>query len=309
MKQFQIIDLSSDSIWDKQYDIAIFASGYESRCVHLARLINPQNITHTLVFGFVEQKTAPKRAENDQYFINNWGLDPILISRDDEKRIYENLSFLTSSIDRPVNLLIDYSSMSRLWYTAVLNWARLAIPDKEINIDFAYTLGRYQMEKSPMVIRDMMSLPGCEGRAFRHKESLAIFGLGFFGFAALTVLDRLEVDSVFTFYALHEPSDEYVDRTISINADLINNPKTIANFGLPLASVENSYRSLANLISPYRSVGEITLVPMGPKPHVLASILVAMRFKEVTCLRISGDIESNDVIAIDEIVVTQVKIF
>jgi hypothetical protein len=29
------------------------------------------------------------------------------------------------------------------------------------------------------------------------------------------------------------------------------------------------------------------LVPMGPKPHVLASILVSMRFAEVSCMRVS----------------------
>ena len=39
---------------------------------------------------------------------------------------------------------------------------------------------------------------------------------------------------------------------------------------------------------PHRPDGEITLVSMGPKPHVLASILVAMRFQEVACLRVSG---------------------
>ena len=60
------------------------------------------------------------------------------------------------------------------------------------------------------------------------------------------------------------------------------------------------------MISPQRPDGEITLVPMGPKPHVLAAILVAMRFQEVACLRVSGESYPLDVKATAEIMATRV---
>jgi hypothetical protein len=210
------------------------------------------------------------------------------------------------SFDSPIRIILDYSSMSRLWYTAVLNWARFAVPTKEVIIDFVYSMGRYDEEKHPMVIRGMMSILGCEGRAYRLRESVAVFGLGFHGLATLCVLDRLEADTVYVFLAAPGSTVEYVAKTREINKDLINNPKTKAVLELPLASVEACYRHLAETIAPHRPDGEITLVPMGPKPHILASILLAMRFQEVACLRVSGAPYPIDVKPTGEITATRV---
>jgi threonine dehydrogenase-like Zn-dependent dehydrogenase len=167
-------------------------------------------------------------------------------------------------------------------------------------------MGHYEEEKHPMVIRSMVTIPGCEGRAFRLRESVAVFGLGFHGLAALCVLDHLEADTVYAFLGISEGAKEYAERTRNNNRELIENPKTKAVLEWPLESLETAYRQLAETIGPHRPDGEITLVPMGPKPQVLASILVAMRFPEVACLRVSGSMETQDVAATGETVATRV---
>jgi hypothetical protein len=58
---------------------------------------------------------------------------------------------------------------------------------------------------------------------------------------------------------------------------------------LPISSVERSYSLLCELISPYLQDCDVTVVPMGPKPHVLASLLLCMRFEEIACLRVVTD--------------------
>ncbi|MBT3232870.1 MAG: hypothetical protein HN356_08645 [Calditrichaeota bacterium] len=196
--------------------------------------------------------------------------------------------------------------MSRLWYAAVLNWARVAVSGRDVTIDFVYSRGRYEEPKYPMVIREMVSIPGCEGRAYRQRESVAVFGLGFHGLAALCVLDHLEADTVYAFLASAESSDNYFNYTQNVNKELIRNHKTKAVLDIPLSSLESCYRYLADTIAPHRPDGEITLIPMGPKPHVLASILVAMRFQEVACLRVSGKIYPQDVVPTGEIIATRV---
>jgi len=179
---------------------------------------------------------------------------------------------------------------------------------KDVIIDFVYSIGRYDEAEHPMVIREMVSIPGCEGRAYRLRESVAVFGLGFHGSAALCVLDRLEVANVYAFLASPGASAEYVARSRKANEGLINDRKAKAVLEFPLASVERCYRLLAEMIAPHRPDGEITLVPMGPKPHVLASIVVAMRFPEVACLRVSGAPDPLDVVPTGEIVATRVII-
>ena len=263
-------------------------------------------ISYPLVFGFTEEPFAGNRPQNDKFYLDRWSREAIPLSGDDEKPIFEHIHRHTQSLHRPLRILLDYSSMSRLWYAAVLNWARFAVSNMEVMIDFVYAMGRYEDEKQSMVIRDMVSIPGCEGRAYRLRESVAVFGLGFHGMAALCVLDRLEADTVYAFLAAPGSSAEYVDKTREINKDLISNPKTKDVLALPLTSVEACYRHLAETIAPHRPDGEITLVPMGPKPHILASILLAMRFPQVACLRISGAPYPIDVKPTGEIAATRV---
>ena len=307
MSSFQVLDIDFDSINSERYDLSLFASGYESRCTFVPNLIDPSIVANPLVYGFTEEAESEVRIKNDHFFLGQWGCSPIHLSSEDESPIYKYLNKHSSGADRPIKILLDYSSMSRLWYTAVLNWARFAAPTKEVVIDFIYAMGKYEEEKKPMMIKDMVSLPGCEGRAYRLRESVAVFGLGFHGLAALCVLDRLEADTVYAFLAAPGSTQEYVNKTLEINRELINNPKTkkpILEF--PLGSIEACYRHLAETIAPHRPDGEITLVPMGPKPHVLASILVAMRFPEVACLRVSGESDPLNVLPTGDIVASRV---
>lgn len=308
MISIRVLDSDLDAVAANQYDVCLFASGYESRCIYVPGLIRDYSITQPLVFGFTEEAKCENRIRHDQFFKDVWNSDPIPLSGDDEKPIYEHLDQCTKSIEREIRILIDYSSMSRLWYTAVLNWARFAASGRYVMIDFIYAMGQYDEEKKPFVIRDMVSIPGCEGRAYRLRESVAVFGLGFHGLAALCVLDHLEADTVYAFLASPGSSEDYVKKTREINSEIIKSRKTKALLELPLASVESAYRSLAEMIAPHRPDGEITLVPMGPKPHVLASILVAMRFPEVACLRVTSNSNRVDVKATEENVVTRVVI-
>ncbi|OGW32607.1 MAG: hypothetical protein A2X59_11720 [Nitrospirae bacterium GWC2_42_7] len=305
MISLRVLDADFEVTCKTQYDIAIFASGYEARCIHTPGLINPRMVTNPFVFGFTEEPHAGNRHKNDAFYLKRWNCKPIPLSGDDEKPIYEHLHGIMRALDRPLHIILDYSSMSRLWYTAVLNWARFAARGREVIIDFVYAMGSYEEETPPMVIRGMVPLPGCEGRAYRLRESVAVFGLGFYGSATLCVLDRLEADTVYAFLASPGSSEEYVAKTQEINKELIGNPKTKDVLELPMASIESCYRHLAETIAPHRPDGEITLVPMGPKPHVLASILLAMRFPEVACLRVSGA-PAVDVKPTGDIVATRV---
>ena len=238
----------------------------------------------------------------------NWSCEPTLVSGDDEKPIFDFLNRHTDGIGRPLKILVDYSSMSRLWYAAVLNWSRFASSRRRVTIDFVYSIGSYVDNPSPFVVKGMVCLPGCEGRAYRLRESVAVFGLGFHGDAALCVLDHLEADTVYAFLASPGADPHYVEQVRTLNRELIENRKMQHLLELPLDNVESCYRTLAETIAPYRPDGEITLVPMGPKPHVLASILIAMRFPEVACLRISSTHDTSDVIATGAVIATRVTV-
>jgi hypothetical protein len=94
---------------------------------------------------------------------------------------------------------------------------------------------------------------------------------------------------VFAFIASPGASPNYPDRVRTLNKDFLDEPRVKQHvLELPLRSVETCYRYLSELVTPHRFKDSVTLVPMGPKPHILASILVSMRFPEVSCMRVSA---------------------
>lgn len=310
MSIYRVSDLTSQELTSNEYDVAIVASGYEERCTFLSEHVTPLRVRKAILLGFVDLSETEQRKANDRCLTDRWRMDPIPTSSEDESRVYDILRELPAKGGKASHILVDYSSMSRLWYAGILNWARYGNGPQEIVLDFAYSVGKYEERSQPMIIHDMLAIPGCEGGALRSERSVAVFGLGFYGWASLCVLERLEADTVYAYLAAPPAFHTYPARVRKENKDFLEEPrvhKEVLEF--PLRSVETSYRYLSELITPYRERDDITLVPMGPKPHVLASMLLSMRFPGVACLRISAErARPEKVEATGEIVGTRVVV-
>lgn len=288
MSIHRVADCQFNTLTREEYDVGVFASGYEARCTFVPKQFENGKIKNPVILGFKDLADTEARKEHDNYYRDHWKTKPEIASSGNDFVIQRALNDVASKSSRLTRVFVDCSSMSRLWYSGVLNWARFGNSADETVIDFAYALGKYEEEDSPMVIEDMLSIPGCEGGPIRPQTSLAIFGLGFNPWASLSVLERLEADEVFAYLASPGASKGYPERVKRLNKDFLEEPRVKGNvLELPVRSVETSYRFLSELVTPHRFTDSITLVPMGPKPHVLASILVSMRFPEVSCMRVS----------------------
>lgn len=78
--------------------------------------------------------------------------------------------------------------------------------------------------------------------------------------------------------------------------------------GLPLSSVSTCVRLLEEVILPDLGRENITLIPLGPKPHALTSMLLSrIHARHVSCLRVSGTrVPLVDVKATGKLVATRV---
>lgn len=306
MRLYRIQDISLSDVLEQRYDTAILSSGFERRSTHLPRLLSKSKVDRPSIFGFSDFRDEPTRIQNDEYYIREWSSRPKITSSGDDGAIYDELRPLLSERGRTLRLLVDYSSMSRLWYAAALNWGRFADYSGDVFLDFVYAVGEHRERVSPLVIDEILSIPGCEGGPVPLFKAVAVFGLGFEGLASLCVLDRLEPDVVYSYLASPAAFPDYPERARQNNRELIEGYSQVT-LDLPLASVATTYRLLGELIEPHRDNADITMVPMGPKPHVLAAILLALRFEEIACLRVSGRRgEPEDVDATGEIVATRV---
>jgi hypothetical protein len=282
-----VSDIEIANVAATAYDLALFACGYESRCVHAPQKLDSVRIGTAVVLGFDKGKEDPVRVENDKYFELEWigkrGATYMYADSDDDVAVYQSLRGLTSG--RPIRILIDYSSMSRVWYAAVLNWARFRASGSIVEIDFVYSPGIYGEPESSVSIDKLRIVRGCEGGTTRLGPCVIVLGLGFYGLTTQFLLDQFQPDLVYAYYASPGAATSYPEKILKDNAELI--AASSLTLALPLGSVETTARYLEELVTPHRATSEITLIPMGPKPHVLAAILVGMRLREVACLRVS----------------------
>jgi hypothetical protein len=149
-----------------------------------------------------------------------------------------------------------------------------------------YCAGEYAQEIPTLQIDDILSLPGCEGNTASAGPSVALLGLGFDNNAVQCVLDDMEPDIVQPFIAGGAARTSYIEKVKHVNAELLL--RCGAALELPLESVATTVTCLSEVAAPYNEKFNISIIPLGPKPHVLASVLLAMKLPRVAALHVSG---------------------
>ena len=308
-----VVDLNSDDIWSRQYDLGIFASGYESRCVATSERLSAKQVEMPIILGFSNEVLPDARKRHDLHFRQKWSVDPIKIEHSDFDAAWKQMGAivyaLMQSKKERLRILVDYSSMSRAWYAGILNFVRFLDTNVTIEIDFCYTIGHYgagfEEELRTSVVNRIVSLPGLEGLSGTRESTVAALGLGFTPVAALGVLERLQPSVVFSFLAEPGAEEGYSEICRDANASIIAMSRFI--MPLPLRSVAVSSNRLSEAILPFLDHSQVTFIPMGPKPHVLASMLTAARYKQAACLYASiSRKQVSDISPLEEIVATRV---
>lgn len=288
--EIRVKDIGLDEILSEQYDLSIFASGYEERCTHFIQKLRPLQLQNTLVIGFKDSVLPDTRIKNDKIFSEISSNIPLIPGSQFPTVLSDKLiAAVSQSYDqnKSPKILIDYSSMCREWYGYALSvLCQITQPNKPIQIDFVYSPGRYpESYKESLdhaVLESLAPLIGMEGLSASRPNSIAMLGLGFSPVAGLGALERLQPEKVFCFLAGLGSQDNYLELTRERNKRLIRRASAIVE--LPLLNLSSAYRGLVELAWPYVDRYHVNILPMGPKPHVLASMLVSKTFRAVSCL-------------------------
>ncbi|WP_156478829.1 hypothetical protein [Alcanivorax sp. NBRC 102028] len=279
--KFLISDISLSEITSKKYDYAFFFSGYEERCAHLSSLLNFDKIKETISIRKTEKNSSSEYLDSDS-FTNK----AIKLNFSD----FKNMDFaikiakILQKKQNKISILVDYSSMPRQVYCDIINVAKTL--ENSVEIDFFYAHGTHEHYYKPAIVGDMYCLRGCESFISTLDRTIAIVGLGFDDGAALRILESVEPNEVYCLYAHPAAIDGYETMAIEKNKSIIRFSATRAQniIPAPISSVSDTYSTLYELTSPYLSNSNITILPFGPKPHVLASILISMTHARVSCM-------------------------
>lgn len=289
--RFGVKDITLDDVLSTDYDLAIFASGYEQRCTQCISLVDPARFRDSIVLGFKTPVISELRTRSDLTFNARLNREPLVETDNLPQLLSQRLTAAISNAaqqGRSPRILVDYSSMRREWYGFILAFmTHAAHPTSNSAIDFLYSFGDYppgyQESIECSVLESIAPLVGMEGLSASRSSSIAIFGLGFSPIAGLGALERLQPDQVFCFLADPEGADEYIEIAKKCNESLIRRASGQV-IELPLGSLSSAYRGIAELSWPFIDRYHINILPMGPKPHILASMLTAQTYRAVSCL-------------------------
>jgi len=309
LNDFRVIDIEFQDLHD-EYNAILVCWSDEPRCTSVAQRVFRKAFKKCLMLRdcTLSSDAGPGSETTLRKLFPK--LKSLSLPRDDPSLLIANLNGIAKADGEQLNILVDYSSMPRLWYAAILRWAQTFAGEKRVELDLAYTISDYISEQNfrPLELEDIPAIPGCDGVLDdSNVPILGIFGLGFDGIAASEVLEELEPSTVYAYLADPVPFPEYAERARRENQEILNAQKLL--LPLPLCSIRTVYGYLSELAVLSKSTHQVKLIPMGPKPHVVAAILVALRFEDVACLHVAGRREKPESgEPTDKAIVTRVQI-
>jgi len=287
VNKLHVDDLSIGELTNEKYDLAIFSCGYEERCIEVPSKIKNDKISRVLIISFDQHLSDEIRQSNSDFYGSEWpNSDFLNITQCDVSSVYSTMRTIVEDIEKEtIKVLIDYTSMSRSWYAAILNYL-IRFSEKEIIIDLTYANGIYQDENLNVELGELKVIPGCEGISLTKKQNAAIFTLGFDRYGPLRLYDILNPNRCYGIMASPAASYQYEDLCLEKNKDFILHHLDGKNnlVKLPINSISLCYEHMSQMIIPLQNDFNVSIIPFGPKPHILASILCSFNFPNVTCM-------------------------
>ncbi|HDZ3753324.1 TPA: hypothetical protein RSW64_003580, partial [Vibrio cholerae] len=270
MNKLHVDDLSIGELSQAKYDIALFSCGYEERCIDVATRLKNHNIENVIVLAFDQHQEDPVRVESLNYFSEKWSNFQLLeISQREISSIQKKLSEIIFSLHRnDIKILIDYTSMSRAWYAAILNYL-VNFCELKVTIDLTYATAVYKNLDLNVELGELRIIPGCEGISLTKRHNAAIFMLGFDRYGPQRLYNLLNPNKCFGIMAAPAATYDYENTCLEKNKDFISHylggeDKLIK---LPINSIATCYDNMSQMLSPLRSEYNVSIIPFGPKPH------------------------------------------
>jgi hypothetical protein len=271
-------------------DLVIATSGYELRSVHVAKKINDRLKNAVKIccsFSCNKENSASKN--NDKIF-RSLGYQLFSGNGDDDFFIERVLTDITIALfdKKEVNVLIDYSSMTRLWYASVLRFFYFNEIKIPVNLYFCYSFAKFQ-PPSNLQVRNIHVSPidGFSNFSIPDKPTTLIIGMGYEAERAYGLKEYFDAET-FLFYNDSTLGKEYSQKVENTNYALINSIPRENVYKYPINNMEFLERTLHGLCKSLISRSRVIIAPCGPKPFTLISLLVSLRLPGVDVWRISA---------------------
>lgn len=269
------------------FDLILAVSGYESRCTYMVERIKLQDETK-IVLAFEEKPDELFRVENDRKY-KQMGFSFVSLSGDKYVEVESLLNALPDKNKDSLNILIDYSCMTKVWYASIINFfIRTDLPYHRVSLFFSYTPSGYTEPKKPKPLKIVEPI-GCSTHGIIKGKALAlVIGLGYEKDRAEFLRKALEPEETYIFYADPADDERFIEKVYINNFKLIDKLHRDQVFSYPIRNLKKIDTLLTDLCLDLRLNYKIILAPLGPKPFALCCLILAARYPDIEVWRISA---------------------
>lgn len=281
-------------------DLFICAFGYEERSLALYNKIKKKLASNNiLAFVFNDYKEYAYIAPQIDSIIAEKKIKIQLVNYDDFAIIHNRIEEMIKDRIRDnveVTIHIDYSSMPRSWYydLPILINNFLRETDK---LYFWYITGIYpgDYEAYPSAGIDSFSVFGKPSLRVGAKR-LHIVGLSYDAIRTSALISILDPDSYVTCNAYNKNNSEINENVHLVNSRIIS--MATMEISLQIDDFSFMIAKLCEVVREFLPLGDVILVPDGPKPLIFAMSLVPLLIDKagITCLHVSRNKDLNNAV-------------
>lgn len=297
MKAQYIKQITKEDVLNTKFDLVIVSSGYEKRASFIAKLIS-QNTNKGVAFAFTDYKDHPIRKENDEIF-KSLNYTILEVDGNNSTEIRKKIENYLSN-NNIINILIDYSSMTRIWYSSIINYFRdLEIDDRILRVYYTYSCADfYKPEEKSEEKKDKFKLSHFDPiEDFFYLSpsdvpSALITCLGAEPNKTYGLKEYFDAELLFLFYSENNEFSEFIkEKNRDLLEDTTSDTHKIPYF---LDDILFTKTILYDLCKALMKDHRVIIAPCGPKVFTLISLLVASELEEVDVWRISGNLPKSD---------------
>ena len=279
--------IKEDELASHEFDIAVAASGFEKRATNAFEKIDLERLRRKIVFGFHDRVNS-QRKENDRFFSGRNFACYEVSGNDGAEVARLILEEIESSPGTTCKLLIDYSSMTRSWYAAIIDGLRTIKTKEKVECFFAYSPARFQPPIGVGPNQYAGPLDGFAGFDSTDRPTALVIGLGYDRDRALGLMQYVEPAACFALIADPPLEPAYLDYVHANNGSFLKLISPDRQIRHPLGDLQRTSHVLLSLVWGLSEDYRVILAPLGVKPLSLMCLLLAVRYPELDVWRVSA---------------------
>lgn len=281
------VGVFTSTLMHHRYELFVACIGYESRASFAAKELGPR-ADRKVAAAFKDQKVL-SYSENLSWYSEHG----FMVEEVDDQRFR---MLVNSEVQRAlatgtnIRILVDISSMSRLWIALVVDVMRSVNLPVAMEIDFVYCLARFSPPPERLVANRYAGpvLKSFAGWTLDpDRPPSVITGLGYEQDKALGAVELLQAGDLWAFVPVSAAS-EYNSVQLTANSILLDSIPDFRRIEYRVERPVDCLTQLEMLADSCSKSATTIILPFGPKIFALGSLLVAVIHPQISVWRVSA---------------------